>query len=69
MVVNDPQSARRYLVENSLSQADMAREMGIPRQNLYRYLTGRTPPAGFWADFEKGGDKLRRTILKTRRPH
>ena len=59
-MVSDPQSARRFLKDKGLSQADIARELGISRQNLHRYLTGRTPPDGFWADFEKAGDKLSR---------
>ena len=56
-MVDSPETARKFLEDNNLSQADMAREMGISRQNIHRYLTGRTPPAGFWVDFEQAGDK------------
>ena len=67
-MLNDAETARQFLEDNDLKQADIAREMGMPRQNLHRYLNGRTPPAGFWANFRKAGDKLRKSILTTKDP-
>ena len=68
-MVTEPESARQFLADHGLSQADIAREMGKLRQTLNRYLNGeRTPPEKFWAQFDEAGDKLRKSLLIDQHP-